>query len=329
MNHRDFAKTRVIIPICAALIVYAIFIDIAVDYVSKGQSPHPFIQFFLFEFLTNKYIKDFLFGLSFAIIIAKIVAVTVERSSRSEQKKVNAEFINSQELFFREKTEAISKSVFEGIYGIGFAPDYIDEVVKTVFGSALYRKDYHAIYRLKNCSDSTGLILNVFVSYTVVNNSRVDEIVKPMLLLDAIKTTEYIENTKPIFYKIGGVDKLTNADIDDFSSQLKYSTNNKAQLKIQPITLNPSEDATIEICYEVFKEISDNEVHQLVVPSSGFNLEIINETNIKLILGANSIHRTELLLKNTGSSTVINEKRWTLPCPTLPFHGYILYWIRE
>lgn len=324
MQISSFTRNIVIFPICALLILYAVFIDIASDAASLNLPLHPFVDFFLFDFTKNKYVKDLIIALSFSMLIAKIVAVTVEKASRKEQEKVNQSFLAKQEDFFRIKTDAIAKAVFEGIYGIGFKSDYVDEVVKTVFESPLFREECKSVYRLKDCPGNDGIILNTFIKYVVKNNGKKAEIFHPYIKLDAIKTKSYINNTQILSYKIGSQEKITNEHLSSFKDQLNAKTTNKAEITIDEIKLDPGDTLEIEICYNVFKEFSDNEIHQMIVPSSGFDIEVKNETSGEFSIGGNSIHREELEEQSFGITD--KEIRWVLPYPTLPHHGYIIYW---
>ncbi len=278
---------------------------------------------FVPQFFGYKAASDFAIGLAFSLLISRIVYIIVGNATDKSIK----EFMNGQDSFVKSTINEISKNAFVGAFGASFPQRYIDEILRTSITRPLYRTGFEARYTLLNPASGHGVIMHANIRHRTINCGKRDESITPGLVIDAIKTKEFIENTNIESIKVDGIELLTEHLRNRFLNQLKNEKSDNIEIRTKSINIPPGQHVDLEVIYSILKNFHDNEVHRSILPTDGLTVYVTDETGRSLKVGASTVHRAPFHLDNFGLREA--EKKWELKTPTLPHNGYVVYWMDE
>lgn len=257
--------------------------------------------------------------LAFALLIALIISIGIEESSRRELNEAVSEHVKE-----------IQSNVFNSTFGRNIPRAILSEVEDLVLKADFVRSRHRAIYTLsiKNIRDwdeklpnEKFVIAEATTSHVVRNVSGVPKDFKVRLELEK-PPFEYLENYTFIdSVKVGGIE-LTRQEIDSGDDAVEDTRNFK---KFEHIiaAIAPGADVEVVSKYREVKMLNDVEIWRSLLPSDGMTLTVSlpkEATN----WGAHALHREEARLRSSSLESRVHE--WSVESGVLPHQGIVFWW---
>lgn len=256
--------------------------------------------------------------LGYASLIALLISVVVEQSSRARQEETTA-----------RRQQEIAESVFRGVFESDLPRELVDEVVDGVLRSKFVRTEHICTYSLTDGSETIDGQTFEFVkleftsAYSLQNVSR-EEIEVPIRLnfplpgnrrlRDLAKLTSFVIDDRDLSPEEmqQGDDEVPNTDFLQC-----YQWNR---------TLSPGETIRVRANAILIKERSDNEIFTTLYPSISMRLNV-NMHCQNMEFGAESHHRAGI--KKVSGRGTDGHHEWELDRPLLPNQGIVFWWRPE
>ncbi|MGR9105482.1 MAG: hypothetical protein ACU843_00985 [Gammaproteobacteria bacterium] len=265
----------------------------------------------LIIFTPKPYIELFR-ELGFGCLIALVLIVFVERSSREEQ----AHSVEKQRA-------AISENVFKGVFSLHTPASIIESVSNQIFKAKVIREhhknDYH-FTEIANAGSQRFLQVNVTADY-LLRNIADEEIRVPIRLgFPVPPVATFLDRVKVQKISIDGRE-LTAEEIQEGDQSAEDPPNRIRYAWYRQVPRGGSIHVIAN--YTLIKERSDNEVWQTLYP--GLGMELTANINVQgLEFGVHPLHEREVTkLSGVGNT---GTHRWALNEAVLPHQGMILWW---
>ena len=204
--------------------------------------------------------------MGFASLIALIIAVVIERTSRARQ-----------EMTTSERQREIAESVFRGVFETDIPKTIVDEVVEGILKSKIVRLDHTSTYVLNDRTKEVEgksykyIELTATSSYTLQNVSR-EYVVVPIRLMFPVPGNPYLRDMA----------KLMNFAINDRSlSSQEIEAGNEAAGNTEYLQgylweqeLAPGATVRVRGTSTLIKDRSDNEIWTSLYPSKSMRLYV-------------------------------------------------------
>lgn len=294
--------------------------------------------------LKNRPTTDFLINLGFSLLIARVVAIVVDREAELRMRAI----FRSQEIFFREKlalvldsenqrfellSREIARNVFFGVLNLSQEQEYIEEVIRSSFRSSIIRESYDATYWLRsafypgeNNQKIPCIALEGIFCFDIHNIGSSDQQIPLFLSIPKPEDKEKQEVMAFDYYRVEreAIDQaeLRSRIISDIHDEDKT----EITVKVCELMLSPGEKRRVDIRYTLFKNEEDNELMRLSVPCRKVRVAVHNENDSVDHLGIRSVHRDEFKPTVQCPNAYFV---WELNSFTLPEQGFILWWTRQ
>jgi len=251
----------------------------------------------------------------YASLIALIIAVVIERSSRTRQ-----------ELTTAERQAEIADSVFRGVFEVELPSEIVEEATDTILRANLIRTEHTCTFTLSDrFKDIDGerhdyVELRINSDYVLRNVSR-ETVGAPIRLRFALPGNRKLHDLAHLDSLSINGSPLTDDELkagDDAVANTAYLRCYEWQNKLE-------KDQTLRVTarYTMIKERSDNEVWVSLYPSLKMHLNVHNSCQ-GLDLGADANHREGL--KEVAVDERSGHYEWELTRPILPYQGIVCWW---
>jgi hypothetical protein len=257
--------------------------------------------------------KDFVFWksfpkeLAFALIIAAVVAVTIERAARQKQRDEVNEQINQ-----------VKKNLFKAVYGETISNLYFEYFEKTVLKSSVFRSNLQLAVVMNKVRENDELIkLNITTRWTINNTSDVPY---------NYGYVYFVDEGDPMISKINllstGGNALTAEELENVNANLSIKTTEPYRkfFKEYVIPARGKLDFISEI--DVFKTKNDHMLWQTLHPSDGIVYSVVGLPGLKIY--DDLIHSSSS--ENIGSENEPKSIIRRFNGPMYPGNGFIFWW---
>ena len=266
--------------------------------------------------------------IGFACLIALLIIIFVEASSRQRQENAALSFLERERQRASELREELGRDVFRAVYCRETPASLVDGVIDQVLSCNVVRTYHRSDYKLLELDvaadenkDKRYVCLQIHGEYVVKNISR-DTITVPIGIgfptPGPMNLKKYAKITS---VKIGGIElnehEIREGDFaaEDDSDKIRFMWKRKLAAGNQ-----------LEVMYtaQLVKERSDNEVWTSLFPSTGMELSLTVEVD-DLEFDARSLSSKDVeRLIGTRASNEMNK--WRLNGPILPHQSIIVWW---
>lgn len=258
--------------------------------------------------------------IGYAFFIAGIVSWFIEASARQEQ--------NDD---FRSAREAISKDVFQGVFGIRHSKEYVRAVIGTCLESAMVREDYELTYEIDPFPPAEADRLGIEPDRFVLVRASIRYTARNLGPERAKFPTGY-----GIPVRSGGLRDFSKMETLQIGPKI-FTPQEIAALEVVPadgdthgertydfpVELDPQASASVALTVSLVKELSDNDPFGFRRPTMG--------CRITLSMGVPGLRfgatpRTSAKLVEVRSPVLGRTGEWRIEGPILPFDSVILWW---
>lgn len=255
--------------------------------------------------------------MGFASLIALIIAVVIERSSRARQ-----------EMTTSERQREIAESVFRGVFETDIPKTIVEEVVEGVLKSKIVRLDHTNTYVLNDRTKEVEgkshkyIELTATSSYTLQNVSK-ENVVVPIRLMFPVPGNPHLRDiAKLVNFAIN--DRALNAQEINAGNEAAGGNTEYLQRYLWERELAPGATVQVRATSTLIKDRSDNEIWTSLYPSKSMRLYVTMNCQ-DMAFGAAALHR-ESIKKVAGEEGDMGHHEWELARPVLPYQGIVFWW---
>lgn len=271
---------------------------------------------------TSELLATILKEVGFALIVSAIIWITFEYFSSHDK-----------EVEWEARLKKMSNNVFKGVLLKNIPEKLWDAIDDAVFKQAFIRKNFEITFTFQRvkAKDAAGgsndyLEADVVVSYDIHNISDIYADFPIRFGISGHHSKPALSHCKVkeiTTYRDG---QHRSFDLSNFDKEFHQDTKSNTRIfdTRETIRLPPRETASIRIHYASPKDNKDTEVLVSSFPSDGMRLNVVDNTGVNLVFGANSIHPKDLEIVKFGPSTRII--RFELRDHLLPHQGMFLNW---
>lgn len=257
--------------------------------------------------------------LAFAFLIALIISIGIEESSRRELNEAVSDHVKE-----------IQRNVFNSTFGRNLPKAILSEVEDLVLKADFVRSRHRAIYTLsiknirewdENLPDEKFVVAEATTSYVVRNVSGVPKNFHVRLELEK-PPFDYLEGYASIdSVKVRGVE-LTRQEIDSGDDAVEDTRNFKKFEHVIP-AIDPGAEVEVVSKYKEIKMLNDVEIWRSLLPSDGMTLTV-SLPKEATDWGAHALHREEARLRSSSLESRVHE--WSVESGVLPHQGIVFWW---
>ncbi|MBS1004715.1 hypothetical protein [Acetobacter thailandicus] len=270
-----------------------------------------------------KILDEIIREICFAIYVSIVMWLVFEfQKSHEEEKK------------WKMRLSEIGKHVFYAMFGRKLPEIYIDQVMLCSLNSKLYRKNFEARYYLydNKLGNDNFIYIVSDVSFTIsnVSNSSCEyplTIVIPSpvekKLVDYVKVTsfEIFSNSE------GGISTpIEKNKTDKKFEELLEKGEDRIEYSVGGISIPPKSSISIKITMNIVKPANGSDFLEMMIPSDGMKISIVDSCKNKKKIDARSIH-SESIIKREINGT--NEIEFSIVKPILPHQGIYWWWANQ
>lgn len=251
--------------------------------------------------------------MGYALVIAWVVAIAIEASSRKEHNQA-----------VEESRRAISQDVFQGVYSIRHDSSYVRTVISTCLEETLMRENYSISYKVEPFpgadADAKGkdlVLVTVTIRYDLRNVGPSDQSYSSTYSIP-VREGPLEEHAKVTLIQIDNVtcegDELKKCGRKGEDGDLNYDFR---------VELEPQESKEVLIEAVLVKDMSDGDTFGFRRPTMGVTVRL--DVNVPgLEFGASE--RTASPMKVVRAPHPGRTAEWRVDGPILPFNSVNLWW---
>ncbi|MBK4721905.1 hypothetical protein JJL56_23915 [Azospirillum sp. YIM DDC1] len=257
--------------------------------------------------------------LSFALLIALVISIGIEESSRKELNDAVSDHVKD-----------IQRNVFNSTFGRNIPREILAEVEDLVLKADFVRSRHRAIYTLsiKNVRDWDAclpdrkvIVAEATTSYVVRNVSGVPKDFTVKIELEKPPFDDLKKYTSITSVKINDVE-LTNDEITDGDANAE-DTDNFKKFEYTITSIRPGQEVEVVSKFKEIKMMSDVEIWRSLLPSDGMTLTL-SLPKEATHWGAHALHREEARLRSSSLESRVHE--WSVESGVLPHQGIVFWW---
>lgn len=285
-------------------------------YIEYGAHPDPTKEMFL---TASKTWIGIFKELSFALLIALIISVGIEESSRKELNEAVSNHVKE-----------IQNNVFNSTFGRNIPKEILSEMEDLVLKADFVRSRHRATYNLSiknvkewdpNLRDYKIIVAEATTSYFVRNVSGVTKSFVVKIELEKPPFDELKKYTSIDSVKIRGIE-LSSKEIED-GDAIAPDTEDFKKFEHTIENIAPGAEVEVVSKYKEIKMLNDVEIWRSLLPSDGMTLTLsLPKEATKW--SAHALHREEARLRSSSKESGVHE--WAVESGVLPHQGIVFWW---
>lgn len=254
--------------------------------------------------------------IGYALIIAWVVAIAIEASSRKEHNQA-----------VEESRRLISQDVFQGVYSIRHDPDYVRSVISTCLEETMMRENYSISYKVDRLSSAAAeaageatnqlVLVTVTVRYDLRNVGPADQTYTSTYGIP-VREGPLEEHAKVTLIQIA------NQPIEGEELEKRGKKGDDGELDYEfRVELQAGESKEVLIEAVLIKDMSDSDTFGFRRPTMGATIRL--DVSVPgLDFGASE--RTASPMKIVRAPHPGRTAEWRVDGPILPYNSVNLWW---